>query len=72
MLIDIYVRSRKEALDEIQRRRFGADGGDMIHRIVESPYGGYRVHSMSPDLAIDFALDDVGSDLSLGGRRHYG
>ncbi len=72
MLVDVFLGSEKEALEEVRRRRSAADGVDLIHRVVESPYGGYRVHSMSPDLAVDFALDDVGADLSLSSRRRYG
>ena len=48
---DSHFDTAEEALDEATRRRSGPTAADSLTRIVESPYGGYRVLSVSRSLA---------------------
>lgn len=72
MLTDVYVKTQKEAMEEIARRRSIPEGADLIHRYNVSPYGGYKVHSFSPDLALEFAFDGVDSEWNSSSNRRYG
>jgi hypothetical protein len=71
-LTDSYVRTPEEALAEIRRRRSLPEGAGFIHRYEPSPYGGYRVRTISPDFEMDFAFEAGGVDLKLDGhKRQY-
>ena len=48
---DSHFDTAEEALDEATRRRTGPMAADSFTRIVESPYGGYRVLTVSRSLA---------------------
>lgn len=50
---DSYFDTAEEALDEVARRRTGPMAGDSFTRVVESPYGGYRVLTVSKSLAME-------------------
>ena len=53
LIPDTYVDTMEEALDEVAKRRMGSAAADSLTRIVESPYGGFRVFSVSRTLAIE-------------------
>lgn len=57
MIADSYFRTRKEAENEVRRRKRDPAMSGTITTISSSPYGGYRVHSVSAELAADFLVD---------------
>ncbi len=42
-----------EAHRELQRLSKNGDGAGLVHRIVKSPFGGYRIVSLPPSLYVD-------------------
>lgn len=57
MIADSYFRTRKDAENEVRRRKRDPAISGTITTISSSPYGGYRVHSVSAELAVDFLVD---------------
>lgn len=58
-IADAYFDDLKDALDEARERRASHRGEGMITRVDESPYGGYRVHSIPADFIVDLMADGV-------------
>ena len=50
---DSYVDDIEEALEEVEKRRASPVAVDAVTRIIESPYGGFRVFTVSRSLAIE-------------------
>ena len=74
---DYYCETLREALAEMERRKTFLDAGDAVSRVVESPFGGFRVLTVSRALAVEFftvmAEQGVGSlpDFGVGSRAMY-
>ena len=49
---DAYFDTVEEALAEVEERRNGPLGGDAVTRTLPSPYGGFRVLTVSRRLAM--------------------
>ena len=50
----IRVKTKKEALREVRRRRSTPEGARLIHKIIKSRYGtGFKIMSMDPELYVD-------------------
>lgn len=50
----IRVKTKKEALCEVQRRRNTPEGAGLIYKIVESRFGnGFKIVAMDPELYVD-------------------
>ena len=50
----IRVKTKKEALREVRRRRNTPEGARLIHKIIKSRYGtGFKIMSMDPELYVD-------------------
>lgn len=60
---DTYVDTLKEAIAEVERRRTAPMATDAFTRYAESPYGGFRVFTVSRSLAMEvltgFAEDGI-------------
>ena len=56
---DFYCDTINAAFEEISRRKAMQGTESIITRYEESPYGGFRVHSMSAELFVDDLLDPV-------------
>lgn len=50
---DTYVDTLKEAIAEVERRRTAPTAADAFTRYAESPYGGFRVFTVSRSLAME-------------------
>ena len=59
MFADSFHPNLSSAIAEMQRRRKEADTEQLITRIEESPYGGFRVRSVPAEFVVDH-LADVG------------
>ena len=59
MFHDAYFDKLQDALEEVRRRRTSPEGHEMITRMEESPYGGYRVRSIPADFLIDTLVDGI-------------
>lgn len=57
MFADTFHDSLTDAIAEVQRRRKDAEAEQLITRIVESPYGGFRVRSIPAEFIIDQMAD---------------
>ena len=54
---DSYHDTRQEAFEEASRRKTSPPAPDAVTRIDESPYGGYRVYTVSLSLAMEVFTD---------------
>ena len=61
MFQDAYFRDLQEALEEVRRRRTSPEGSELITKLEESPYEGYRVRSVPADFMIDLMVDGITS-----------
>ena len=53
----IRVKTKKEALREVQRRRSTPEGAGLIYKIVKSRYGtGFKIMAMDPELYVDMLM----------------
>ncbi len=53
MLTDFYCQTYEEAAEELRRRKASPGGQAMVHRILDSPYGGYRVRSQDVEWYVE-------------------
>lgn len=68
-LNDLCCETLEGATAEVARRKKLPDGQFMIHRIVDSPYGGYRITSILADVYADMLAEGI--PLRFGDRRRY-
>ena len=61
---DGYYDSIEEAYEESRRRKASPPADDAVTRVVESPYGGFRVFTISMEFAIDVLGDQALRDVS--------
>lgn len=57
MLPDFYCKTYEEAAEELRRRRALLGGQDMVHRILDSPYGGYCLRSQDAELYCELLVE---------------
>ncbi len=57
MLTDFYCKTYEEAAEERRRRKASLEGQEMVHRILDSPYGGYCLRSQDAELYFESILD---------------
>ena len=57
LIADSYHDTRQEAFEEASRRKASPVAPDAVTRIDESPYGGYRVYTVSFSLAMEVFTD---------------
>ena len=48
-----------EAYHEVQRRKKAGEGSLLIHKISESPYGGYRITTLPANLYADMLVGNI-------------
>lgn len=70
MIVDSYFKTRREADQEARQRRGDPNLAGMITEVSPSGYGGYRVHSVSAELMVEFLVD--GLPLPGAARRPLG
>ncbi|MDE2975822.1 MAG: hypothetical protein OXU64_14050 [Gemmatimonadota bacterium] len=72
LIADSHHDTRQEALEEASRRKASPVAPDAVTRVDESPYGGYRVYTVSLSLAMEVFTDMAESGVfpapSSGGR----
>lgn len=66
MLTDFYCETYEEAAEELRRRKASLEGQAMVHRILDSPYGGYRLRSRDAELYFESVIE--GPAIGLGRR----
>lgn len=57
MLTDFYCKTYEEAAEELRRRKASLEGQDMVHRILDSPYGGYCLRSQDAELYAELIVE---------------
>ena len=57
MLIDFYCKTYEEAAEELRRRKASLEGQDMVHRILDSPYGGYCLRSQDAEFYFESIIE---------------
>lgn len=57
LIADSYHDTRQEAFEEASRRKASPVAPDAVTRVDESPYGGYRVYTVSLSLAMEVFAD---------------
>ena len=62
---DFYCDTFDEAFAEVRRRKSAAE--QIITRLDESPYGGYRVYSIPLDLFVDDLVEPSQPSIPGGG-----
>ena len=63
----IRVKTEREALKEVRRRRSTPEGAGLIYKIVKSRYStGFKIMVMDPELYVDMLT--VHPQFSKGGR----
>lgn len=58
---DFHCATWDEAMHEATERRASPVADDAVTRVDRSPYGGYRVYTVSLSMAMEFFLDVAGS-----------
>lgn len=70
MIADSYAQTREEADEEVRRRRRDPAFAGYITKVETSPYGGFRVRSVSAEWIVDGLIDGPavmpGLDVVLG------
>lgn len=66
LIADSYHDTMQEALQEASRRKASPVAPDAVTRIDESPYGGYRVYTVSLSLAMEVFSDMAESGVLPG------
>lgn len=62
-----YCQTYDEAMKEVKRRKLSPEGQNMLHRIVNSPYGnGYIVRSIDPEFYCESIIDGPGFNFQPG------
>ena len=73
MIVDSYTQTREEADEEVRRRRQDPAFTGYITKVEDSPYGGFRVHSVSAEWIVDGLVNGPavlpGLDVVLGPAR---
>lgn len=72
LIADSYHDTRREAFEEASRRKAAPVAPDAVTRIEESPYGGYRVYTVSLSVAMEVFTDMAESGVfptPSGGRK---
>lgn len=65
----IRVKTKKEALQEVQRRRNTPEGAGLIYKIVGSRFGtGFRIVAMDPELYVDMLTGELPTIPQLRGH----
>lgn len=59
LFTDFYCDTIDSAFEEISRRKAMQGTKSIITRYEESPYGGFRVYSMSAEVFVDDLVDPV-------------
>lgn len=49
----------EDALDIVRQRRTHPAGAELAYKIVESPYGGFSVVAIEPDLLADMLTGEI-------------
>jgi hypothetical protein len=57
MFADTFHQHMADAMKEVSRRRSDPASRDLVTRVEESPYGGYRVRSVPADFFVDQIAD---------------
>lgn len=57
LIPDSHYDTWEEALEEAERRKASPPAPDAVTRMDDSPYGGYRVYTVSLRLAMDLFTD---------------
>lgn len=68
MLPDFYCKTYEEAAEELRRRKASPAGQDMVHRILDSPYGGYRLQSQDAELYFELLAEGPAIAIGLDRR----
>ncbi len=66
LIPDFHGETREEALAEVARRRASPVAPDAVTRFDESPYGGYRVYTVSLEIAMEVFVDMADSGVFPG------
>ena len=73
MIADSYAQTREEADEEVRRQRRDPAFVGYITKVETSPYGGFRVRSVSAEWAVDCLVNGPavmpGLDVVLGSAR---
>ena len=64
---DAYFATRHEAFEEVCRRKASPVVPDAVTRLDESPYGGFRVYTVSLSHAMEMFADFTEAGVSVGG-----
>ena len=65
----IRVKTKKEALREVQKRKSTPEGAGLIYKIVESRFGsGFRIVAMDPELYVDMLTGELPTIPQLRGH----
>ncbi len=59
MFADAYFDSLDEALDELHQRRSDPASQGILSRMEKSPYGGYRVWSITAEMYAEMLVDGI-------------
>ena len=69
----IRVKTKREALREVQRRRSTPEGAGLIYKIVESRFSkGFKIVAMDPELYVDMLTGELPTIPQLRGRSPMG
>ena len=69
----IRVKTKREALREVQQRRSTPEGAGLIYKIVKSRFGnGFKVVAMDPELYVDMLTGELPTIPQLRGRSPMG
>ena len=66
LIPDSHCATWQEAFEEAGRRRMSPVAPDAVTRFDESPYGGYRVYTVSLTLAMEVFVDMADSGIFPG------
>ncbi|WP_420634470.1 hypothetical protein [Candidatus Palauibacter sp.] len=66
LIRDSHCETWDEALAEVARRRASPVAHDAVTRLDESPYGGYRVYTVSLEVAMEVFVDMADSGVFPG------
>ncbi len=66
LIPDAFCGTLEETLAEVSRRKKSPPTPDAVTRFDESPYGGYRVYTVSLEFAVDTIVDAESPEMFLG------
>ncbi len=67
LIPDSHVATHREAFEEAARRKASPVAPDAVTRLEESPCGGYRVYTVSMNLAMEMFADFAEAGVAVGG-----